>query len=320
MSSSRDAFGEGLLNAGRVHPNLFVLTAEMKGPTRCDIFAVEFPDRFIDVGIAEQNLIGIGAGLAACGKIPFLVSYANFTCLRAGEQIRNDISYTNFNVKVVAMSTGFTFGTGGATHQSYEDVGVMRAMPNFVVLVPADAASVKKAVLVASNYVGPVFMRSGRDKEYDVYTKDDCPFNIGKANLLRSGDDIAIIACGFMVHEAIEAAELLGKEGLSTCVIDMHTIKPIDSEILNMVANRCKVIITVEEHYIIGGLGTAVLDALSERVHPPVCKIGIEDRYPPIGPTFELREHLGLAARPIAQKALGFYKNFLNNVSGAVSR
>lgn len=292
----RDAFGAGLVEAGKLHPEMFVLTAELKNPTRCGMFAEAFPDRFLDVGIAEQNMIGIGAGLASCGKMPFLVSYANFACLRAGEQIRNDISYTNFNAKVVAMSTGFTFGTGGPTHQAYEDLGVMRAMPNFVVLAPADAAAMKKAVLAMAEHQGPVFARSGRGAEYDVYTDDDCPFVIGRANILRPGDDVAIVACGFMVHEALVASDRLKEAGVHARVIDMHTIKPIDQDALEDAARTCKLIVTVEEHYKIGGLGTAVADALSHGKHPPIVKVGVEDAYPPIGPNAELRSHLGLDA------------------------
>lgn len=297
----RDAFGEGLVEAGKLHPEMFVLTAELKNPTRCSMFEKVFPDRFLDVGIAEQNLIGIGAGLASCGKIPFMVSYANFACLRAGEQIRNDISYTNFNAKVVAMSTGFTFGTGGPTHQSYEDLGVMRSMPNFVVLAPADATAMKKAVLAMAEHQGPVFARSGRGAEYDVYTEDNCPFTIGKANILREGDDVAIIACGFMVHEAIVASDQLRQQGINARVIDMHTIKPIDQAALEDAAQKCRLIVTVEEHYKIGGLGTAVADSLSHGKHPPIVKIGVEDAYPPIGPNQELRSYLGLDADNIVR-------------------
>ena len=298
----RDAFGKALVEAGERYPEMFVLTAELKAPTRCGLFADRFPERFLDVGIAEQNMVGIGAGLAACGKMPFLVSYANFACLRAGEQIRNDISYTNFNAKVVAMSTGLTFGTGGPTHQSYEDLGVMRAMPNFTVLAPADARSLRKAVLAAAAHKGPVFIRSGRGEEYDVYSDGDCAFTIGRANLLRDGNDAAILACGFMVHEAVVAADRLRSEGIGARVLDMHTIKPIDREALAEAAKTCKLLVTVEEHYKIGGLGSAVADALTDRAHPPILKIGIEDRYPPIGPTSELRRHLGLDAESIAAK------------------
>lgn len=309
MRNARASFGEGLRDAGRIYENMLVLTSEMKKPTRCDIFADEFPDRFIDVGIAEQNAFAFGAGMASCGYIPFIVSYANFACLRAGEQIRNNISYTNFNAKVVAMSTGLTFGVGGATHQSYEDVGVMRSMPNFVVLVPADGIAVKKAVMAAAEHVGPVFIRSGRDAEYNVYSDDNCPFEIGKANLLKQGNDVAIIACGFMVYEALEAAKLLERQGINARVIDMFCIKPIDEDILNKAADECKAIITVEEHYVIGGMGSAVLETLAERRHPPIKRIGIADDYPPIGPTFELREYLRLASEPIAQKTMEFLKS-----------
>ncbi len=302
----RDYLGKGLIEAGKIHPEVYVLTAELKKPTRCNMFEDVFPERFQDVGIAEQNLFGIGAGLASCGKIPFLVSYANFACLRAGEQIRNDISYTNFNAKVVAMSTGLTFGTGGPTHQSYEDIGVMRAMPNFQVVVPADGRALKKAVLAAADHVGPVFIRSGRGEEYDVYSDNDCPFVIGKANILKEGHDVAIVACGFMVHEAQVAADILENNNISTKVVDMHTIKPIDTEVLNRIADECKLIVTVEEHYKINGLGTAVADTLAVRSHPPIVKIGLDDQYPPTGPVFELRKYLGLSAENIV-KTVGEY-------------
>lgn len=204
------------------------------------------------------------------------------------------------------MSTGFTFGVGGATHQSYEDIGVMRAMPNFVVLVPADGPAVKQAVIAAADHVGPVYIRSGRDAEYDVYSDKWCPFEIGKANLLKEGSDVAIVACGFMVYEALEAAKILESEGISARVIDMFCIKPIDKDILNKAADECKAIFTVEEHYITGGLGSAVLEALDERKRPPIKRIGIADAYPPIGPTFELREFLGLASGPISKTVKEF--------------
>lgn len=302
MRSIRKTFGETLVEVGRRYPNVMVGTAELMYPTRCDMFAKEFPERFYDVGVAEQNLFGMAAGLASCGKIPFAVSYANFSCLRAGEQIRNDISYTNFNVKVVALSCGVTFGVGGPSHQSFEDLAVMRALPRFVVLSPADAPSIEKAVWAAVEHEGPVYIRAGRDEEYLVY-RDECPFEIGKANRLREGSDITIIATGYMVHEAVVAADLLAADGISAKVYDMHTIKPIDRAAIMDAMESTRAIITVEEHTIVGGLGTAVLEVLAETPRVPVYRIGINDTFPLIGPTFEVRKHLGLHHDYIASVA-----------------
>lgn len=299
MLAIRDEFGKELIEIGRDYPDVVVGTAELMHPTRCDGFAHTYPERFFEVGIAEQSLFGTAAGLASAGKVPIAVSYANFSCLRAGEQLRNDIAYTNFNVKVVALSCGVSFGEGGISHQSYEDIAVMRAISNFVVLSPADGAAIRKAVRAAVEYKGPVYIRGGRGEEYVVYD-DECPFEIGKANVLREGSDVAVIATGCMVREALRAAETLEADGLSVRVVDVHTIKPIDQAEVERAA-QTKLIVTAEEHRIIGGLGGAVLEALAEKPHPPVYRIGFADNYPPVGPKFELREHLGLSAAGIVR-------------------
>jgi len=298
----RDAFGATVLELGEKYPDMVVLTADLMYPTRTDKFAIKYPQRFVDVGVAEQNLVGIAAGLATCGKIPLVADYANFLCLRAGEQIRNDVVYTNLNVKLAALSSGLTFGVGGPSHQSYEDVSLMRALPGLVVIVPSDAQETSKAVKAAMEHVGPVFLRLGRDEE-KIVDHGESDFQIGKASMLRQGSDIAIIANGPMVAEAVEAAEMLSAEGISAQVVNMHTIKPIDQEAIFACADKAKLIITVEEHNIVGGLGSAVLEALAEQRSCPVIRIGIPDVFPIIGPTFELREYLGLCAANIAATA-----------------
>ena len=304
--SVRKSFGEALLEAGKNCSQLVVISPEMGLSCRCDIFFSEFPNRYFNFGIAEQNAFTAAAGLASCGKIPLVVSYANFACLRAGEQIRTDISYANQNVKVVALATGLTFGTGGPTHQSYEDITIMRTMPNFSVLVPADCQALKQAIYAAVEHDGPVYIRTGRDLEHKVYDGQNCSFEIGKANVLREGKDISIFACGFMVYEAIQAATILEEYGIDASVIDLYSIKPIDREIIYRMADTSKAIFTVEEHFTSGGMGSAVLECLSCRPHPPVKFIGIEDKYPLSGPTFELREELGLSSKAIVREILKF--------------
>jgi len=298
----RDAFGATVLELGEKYPDMVVLTADLMYPTRTDKFAQKYPQRFIDVGVAEQNLVGIAAGLATCGKIPLVADYANFLCLRAGEQIRNDVVYTNLNVKLAALSSGLTFGVGGPSHQSYEDVSLMRALPGLIVIVPSDAKETGEAVKAAMEYNGPVFLRLGRDEEKIVY-HDEFKFRIGKAITLKEGEDVAVIANGPMVAEAVAAAEMLAMEGISAQVVNMHTVKPIDQAAVFACADKAKLIITVEEHNVVGGLGSAVLEVLAERRSCPVIRIGIPDVFPIIGPTFELREHLGLCAANIAAAA-----------------
>ena len=298
----RDEFGDTVAALGAEIPDMVVLTADLMYPTRTEKFAQLYPRRFFDVGVAEQNLVGIAAGLATCGKIPLVADYANFICLRAGEQVRNDIVYTNLNVKLAALSSGLTFGVGGPSHQSYEDLGLMRALPGLTVIVPSDARLSGLAVRAAMNHRGPVFLRLGRDEEKIVYAENP-PYEIGRAIQLRDGRDIAILANGPMVAEAVEAADGLAESGIRARVLDVHTVKPIDREAVEACARETRGIITVEEHNIIGGLGSAVVETLAEAPGCPVVRIGIPDIFPVIGPTFELRRHLGLTAAAIMEKA-----------------
>jgi transketolase len=298
----RDEFGDTVAALGAEIPDMVVLTADLMYPTRTEKFAQLYPRRFFDVGVAEQNLVGIAAGLATCGKIPLVADYANFICLRAGEQVRNDIVYTKLNVKLAALSSGLTFGVGGPSHQSYEDLGLMRALPGLTVIVPSDARLSGLAVRAAMNHRGPVFLRLGRDEEKIVYAENP-PYEIGKAIQLRDGRDVAILANGPMVAEAVEAADGLAESGIRARVLDVHTLKPIDREAVEACARETRGIITVEEHNIIGGLGSAVVETLAEKPGCPVVRIGIPDIFPVIGPTFELRRHLGLTAAAIMEKA-----------------
>jgi transketolase len=303
----RKKFGSAMKEAGAKHPGMMLFTNDLRPAIQCEDFIEAYPERFVESGIAEQNMIGMAAGVASCGKLPFVVSYATFATWRVAEQLRNDISYTGFNVKIASMTTGVTFGQGGMSHQTFEDLTLTRCLPNFAVLVPADGEAHRAAVLLAAEHKGPVFLRCGRDEEHDVYAEGGCPFEIGGSNLLREGTDIALIACGFMVREALLAADALAKKNVSAAVLDLYSVKPIDKERLFSLAASCKAFMTIEEHFTAGGMGSAVLEAFSgqKSPHPPVLIKGIED-FPPVGPKFELREHIGLCAAGIEKDALAF--------------
>jgi len=305
-STIRKAFGTGLYEAGAKYPQTMLFTDDLRAAIQCEDFIQAYPDRFVENGIAEANMVGMATGVSTCGKIPFVVSYATFATWRTAEQLRNDISYTNFNVKIVSMTTGVTFGQGGASHQTFADIALTRVLPNFVVLVPADATATKKSAHIAAEHIGPMFVRVGRDEEYDVYTQGDCPMEVGGANLLREGTDIALIACGFMVREALVAADMLQERGLSVAVVDLYSVKPINKKLLHSLAAACKAFMTIEEHFTMGGLGSAVMEAFERRQSPPIFLKGIYDAFPPIGPKFELRDHLGLCAESIADDAVKF--------------
>jgi transketolase len=250
-------------------------------------------------------MMGMAAGAASCGMVPFAVSYATFATWRVAEQLRNDISYTDFNVKIGSMTTGVTFGQGGMSHQAFEDITLTRCLPNFTVLVPADPQAHRKVVFTAAEHSGPVFMRLGRDDEYHVYAEGGCPMEVGGSNLLREGSDIALIACGFMVREALMAADSLEKKGISAAVLDLYSIKPIDSAALFDLAGKVKAFMTIEEHFIEGGMGSAVMEAFNGRQAPPVLMKGITG-FPPIGPKFEVRELIGLNFETIIAEATAF--------------
>lgn len=260
--ATRDAYGEALKELGAQNPDIVVLDADLSASTKTQVFAKAYPDRFFDTGIAEANMMGVAAGLAAAGKIPFASTFAVFGAGRAYEQIRNSICYPKLNVKVAVTHAGLTVGEDGATHQMLEDITLMRALPNMTVIVPADAAETKAAVKWAASYKGPVYIRMGRAKCEDIMP-DDKPFVPGKSTTLRDGNDVTFITCGIMTAKALRAAETLEKQGISARVINMSSIKPIDEEAIVKAAEETGAIVTAEEHTVKGGLGGAVAEVLA---------------------------------------------------------
>ncbi|QIB26935.1 transketolase family protein [Caloranaerobacter azorensis] len=299
--ATRDAYGEALKELGKINKDVVVLDADLSKSTRTNWFKEEFPDRFINVGIAEQNLIGTAAGLAAAGKIPFASSFAMFATGRAYEIIRNSVAYPKLNVKIAATHAGITVGEDGATHQSVEDLSLMRTIPNMVVINPADGVEAKAAVLEAAKYYGPVYIRLGRSKVPVIFNEDDYKFEIGKGIMLEDGTDATIIATGVMVSAALEARKKLEEEGIKVRVINIHTIKPIDKDIIIKAAQDTGAIVTAEEHSIIGGLGSAVSEVLVENYPVVVERIGIKDTFGESGNGDELLVKYGLTAENIVE-------------------
>lgn len=299
--ATRDAYGEALKELGRVNKDVVVLDADLSKSTRTNWFKEEFPERFINVGIAEQNLIGTAAGLAAAGKIPFASSFAMFATGRAYEIIRNSVAYPKLNVKIAATHAGITVGEDGASHQSIEDLSLMRTIPNMVVINPADGVEAKAAVLKAAEYNGPVYIRLGRSKVPVIFNEDDYKFEIGKGIMLEDGTDATIIATGVMVSAALEASKKLAEEGIRVRVINIHTIKPIDKDIIIKAAKDTGAIVTAEEHSIIGGLGSAVSEVLVENYPVPVERIGIKDTFGESGNSDELLVKYGLTPENIIE-------------------
>jgi len=298
--ATREAYGETLLELGRRRKDIVVLDADLSGSTKTGKFAKEFPDRFFNMGIAEQDMIGTAAGLSLTGKVPFASTFAVFETGRAWDQIRLTVCYSNTNVKLVATHGGITVGEDGASHQALEDIALMRALPNMTVIVPADAAETSSVINAIADYKGPVYVRLGRSNVPYVMP-EDYKFQIGKALVFNIGKDASIIAAGIMVNIAKQAAELLRKEGIDTGVINMSTIKPLDENVLLSAAKQSKVIITAEEHSIIGGLGGAVCEFLSERCPVPVRRIGINDSFGCSGNANALLKLHGLTAENIAE-------------------
>lgn len=299
--ATRDAYGEALAQLGEEIKDIVVLDADLSGSTKTSVFAKKFPERFFNVGIAEQNLMGTAAGFATCGKIPFASTFAVFATGRAFEQVRNSICYPKLNVKIAATHAGLTVGEDGATHQSVEDLSLMRALPNMTVISPADAVETKKAVRAATFHQGPVYIRLGRMAVETIFD-EDYEFEIGKGKVLREGSDVAIIATGIMVAEALRAAEILEKEGINAMVVNIHTLKPIDEDIILKAAD-CGAIVTAEEHTVIGGLGSAVAEVLAEKKPTPMRRIGIKDRFGLSGKPNELLKLYNLTAEDIADAA-----------------
>lgn len=298
MIATRDAYGKALVELGKVNENVVVLDADLSKSTKTYDFSQNFPDRFFNMGIAEQNLIGAGCGLASCGKIPFVSSFAMFASGRAFEVIRNSVCYPKLNVKICATHAGITVGEDGATHQSIEDIAIMNSIPNMTVLVPADGIEAEKMIFEIAKFNGPTYVRLGRSAVPNVFD-ENYKFEIGKGTVLKEGQDVTIIACGIMVNEAIKAQEILQNDGISARVVNMSTIKPIDKDLIIKCAKETKAIVTAEEHSVIGGLGSVVSDILSENCPTLVKKVGIKDTFGESGTPNELMKKYGITSLDI---------------------
>lgn len=300
--ATREAYGQALEELGAVRQDVVVLDADLSKSTKTSMFQSKYPERFFNAGIAEQNLMGLAAGFAAAGKVPFASTFAVFATGRAYDQIRNSICYPRLNVKIAATHAGITVGEDGGSHQALEDINLMRGLPNMTVLVPADGPEAKNAVKAAAEYEGPVYIRLGRSGVPTI-TDADAPFVIGKGRIMREGSDVTLIGCGMMVAKALEAADALAEEGVSAAVIDMSTIKPIDRELIVEWAKKTGAIVTAEEHNVIGGLGSAVAEVLVEEALVPMERVGIEDVFGESGTGGELVEKYRLTAEHIVEKA-----------------
>ena len=306
--ATRESFGEALTMLAETNSDIVVLDADLAEATKTCIFEKKYPERFIDCGIAESNMIGIAAGLATCGKIPFAASFAMFSAGRAFEQVRNSVGYPHLNVKIAGSHAGISTGEDGATHQCCEDIALMRTIPGMVVLNPADHYEMLAAVKAAAQHNGPVYIRLGRLAVESVNNNDDYQFEIGKGITLRQGEDITVIATGLMVGEALKAVDSLAAQGVHARLIDMHTIKPLDEELVLKAARETGRIVTVEEHNIIGGLGEAVAACVAESCPVPVTRIGVNDVFGHSGPAVDLLKEFGLCAENIeatVKKVLG---------------
>ncbi|MCC8141183.1 MAG: transketolase family protein [Lachnospiraceae bacterium] len=300
--ATRDSYGQALCELGREHEELIVLDADLAGATKTAVFKKEFPERHIDCGIAEADMMGIAAGLSTCGKIPFASSFAMFATGRAYEQVRNSIGYPHLNVKIGATHAGISVGEDGATHQCNEDIALMRTIPGMVVINPCDDVEARAAVHAAFDYVGPVYLRFGRMAIPVINDEETYQFEWGKGVLLKEGKDVTIVATGLCVNEALEAAKLLAEDGIDAEVINIHTIKPLDEELVIASAAKTGNVVVVEEHSVIGGLGSAVCDALSQNAPTRVQKIGINDEFGISGPAAELIKLFGLDSESIYEK------------------
>lgn len=306
--ATREAYGKALAEFGAQYPNLVVLDADLANATKTNTFQKAFPERHIDCGIAECDMMGIAAGLSTVGKIPFASSFAMFAAGRAYEQVRNSIGYPHLNVKIGATHAGITVGEDGASHQCLEDIALMRVIPGMVVINPSDAVEARAAVQAAIEYVGPVYLRFGRAAVPVINDGEDYKFEIGKGVLLREGTDVTIAATGICVSAALEAAEKLAEDGINAEVINIHTIKPLDEELIIKSAKKTGKVVTAEEHSIIGGLGGAVSEVLSEKAPTPVCRIGLNDIFGESGSAGALVAKYGLDADGIYNKVKEFVK------------
>ncbi len=304
--ATRESYGKALVELGKEHENLVVLDADLAAATKTGLFQKEFPERHLDCGIAECNMTGIAAGIAATGKVPFVSSFAMFAAGRAFEQVRNSIGYPHLNVKIGATHAGISVGEDGATHQCNEDIALMRTIPGMTIINPADDVEARAAVRAAYEMDGPVYLRFGRLAVPVINDEADYKFEVGKGVLLREGTDVTIVATGLCVAASLEAAEKLASEGIHAEVINIHTIKPLDEELIIRSAGKTGKVVTVEEHSVIGGLGSAVCDCLCEKAPAPVCKIGINDVFGESGPAVKLLEKYGLDGQGIYEKVKKF--------------
>ena len=304
--ATRESYGNALAELGAQNPNIVVLDADLAGATKTGVFKKAFPERHIDCGIAEGNMMGVAAGLATCGKIPFASSFAMFAAGRAFEQVRNSIGYPHLNVKIGATHAGISVGEDGATHQCNEDIAIMRTIPGMTIICPADDVEARAAVKAAAEYVGPVYMRFGRLAVPVINDEANYKFEIGKGITLKEGKDVTIIATGLEVNESLEAAKLLEADGISAEVINIHTIKPLDKELVVASAKKTGKVVTVEEHSVIGGLGGAVAEAISEEAPTKMLRIGMMDKFGQSGPAKALIEYYGLDGKSIYEKVKAF--------------
>jgi transketolase len=302
LRATRDAFGEALVGCGESYPDLVVIDADDSHATRTDQFGKRRPERFINVGAAEQNMIGVAAGLAIAGKIPLVSTHAIFLCGRAYEQIRNAVAYGGLNVKLVGSHGGITVGYDGPTHFAFEDISLMRGVPGMLVVVPCDAVETRKALRAILDHTGPAYLRLGR-APVPVVTEADAPFALGRGAELCGGSDVAVVACGLMVAKALEAAAQLRAEGVGAAVVNLHTIKPLDGELLGRVARRCGALVVAEEHSVHGGMGSAVVEFLSQEYPVPTEFVGLRDTFAESGHPDALLSAYGMDTRDIVAAA-----------------
>ena len=316
LGSMRTAYGEALVELGASNQNVVVLGADTTESIKSGMFGVKYPERFFNIGIAEQNLVGVAAGLALAGKIAYAGTYAIFVPGKCVDQIRNIIAYANLNVKLICSHGGISVGPDGASHQQLEDIAIMRVIPKMRVIVPSDSVSVKVIVKAVADIAGPFYVRLTRGmvkgSTSPVIYEDGFDFKLGKMNVLREGSDAAIFACGLMVPEALRAAEGLKTKGVSACVVDAHTVKPLDDELVSKLAKQCGSIVTVEEHNIMGGLGSAVAESVSERHPVRVERVGVVDRFGESGEAAELFQKFGLTPAKIEEAVFNARKKAPN--------
>ncbi len=301
MMLTRKGWADALLELGENNPNVVVLDADLAKSTLTALFKEKYPKRFFDMGIAEQNMINTAGGLSLTGLVPFVSTYGVFVSGRAWEQIRTSICYGELNVKLGGAHGGISVGPDGATHQALEEITIMRVIPNMTVLVPTDYYETKKAVLAAAKINGPVYIRFGREK-VPVVTDENTPFEIGKANIMKEGTDVTIVACGPMVAESLDAAEVLAKENINAEVINLHTIKPLDKETIIASVKKTKHLVTAEEHQVAGGMGSAILEVLAQEYPVPAEMVGIDDTFGESGKPRELMEKYGITSKEIIEK------------------